>query len=329
MNETTFSPLNRMIDDSKFLRNLIMNVFEVSYYMLKVPNEEVPLMYGLCKQHKPGEKMRKIVSNIKSPLVKIARWLVKELKQYGKFESFSVENTMEFVNRTKNIILENDDVLILISFDVTALFPSVPVSIAISSLKQHLQRKNVTREKLNVYIQTAEKCMAYNCFQFRNEFYHSKHGTSMGNPLSPLIVESFMSHFELKLKSLGVMPKIWLRYVDDVFAVVKTTEIQNLFNTINSQYETIKFTKEEENPITRSLNFLDLTVTRTLDHKLEFSVYRKATSTERYITSDSNCSQQHKLSAFHSMIHRLCNLPLSINNFKKEHDLILDEIYQF
>lgn len=51
------------------------------FQILRVSNSEVPKMYGLCKIHKEGEKMRKIVSNVKSPLVKIARWLVCELKK--------------------------------------------------------------------------------------------------------------------------------------------------------------------------------------------------------------------------------------------------------
>lgn len=42
----------------------------------------------------------------------------------------------------------------------------------------------------------------------------------------------------------------------------------------------------------------------------------------RTITSDSHCPIQHKQSAFHSAIHRLCRLPLSISNYKKEHEYI-------
>lgn len=42
----------------------------------------------------------------------------------------------------------------------------------------------------------------------------------------------------------------------------------------------------------------------------------------RTITSDSHCPIQHKHAAYHSLIHRLCRLPLSITNYKKEYEYI-------
>jgi hypothetical protein len=89
---------------------------------------------------------------------------------------------------------------------------------------------------------------------------------------------------------------------------------------LNSQFPTIKFTCEEE--IDNKLAFLDLQVIKKLDNSLEFSVYHKPTSTMRVITSDSHCPFQYKQAAFHSMAHRLCNLPLSIQHYKNEYDYI-------
>lgn len=42
----------------------------------------------------------------------------------------------------------------------------------------------------------------------------------------------------------------------------------------------------------------------------------------RTITSDSFCPIQHKLAAYHSAIHRLCQLPLSIANYIEEYKYI-------
>lgn len=58
------------------------------------------------------------------------------------------------------------------------------------------------------------------------------------------------------------------------------------------------------------------------DNSLEFSVYHKPTSTMRVITSDSHCPMQYKQAAFHSMAHGLCNLPSSIEHYKREYDYI-------
>lgn len=58
------------------------------------------------------------------------------------------------------------------------------------------------------------------------------------------------------------------------------------------------------------------------DLSLDFSIYHKPTSTMHAITSDSHCPFQYKQAAFHSMAHRLCMFPLSIEHYKNEYDYI-------
>ena len=55
-------------------------------------------------------------------------------------------------------------------------------------------------------------------------------------------------------------PRVWLRYVDDVFSIVKKTRVEELLKHLNNQYLSIQFTVEvgTEN----RLPFLDVTVHR-------------------------------------------------------------------
>jgi len=276
-------------------------------------------MYGLPKIHKTGNKMRKIVSSVNSPLSKVARWLVSDLKKFGAFEGCSVKNTFDFVDQIKNLEIKNDETMI--SFDVEQLFPSVPVNIAIESIKQHLAKFNISPDELNTYILAIEICMKHNCFQFRSSFYSSQQGCSMGNSLSPYVAEAFMCNMETKLKNEQLLPRIWFRYVDDIFAVVKTSEMDKTLILLNNRHPSIKFTLEKEDEITHSLAFLDLKITRQ-DGKFDFEVYRKSTSSDRYITNDSFCSYQQKIASFHAMVYRLCRLPLSAENYMKEYKQI-------
>ena len=71
------------------------------------------------------------------------------------------------------------------------------------------------------------------------------------------------------------------------------------------------------------LPVLDVLVIRINDH-LEFDVYRKATTTSRYICINSQHSPQHKLSAFQSMIHRLLTFPLTKDRYNTELSHIRD-----
>lgn len=101
-----------MQNDAKTLITEINTVFNVPAYKLRVSNPEVPKMYGLCKIHKTGEKMRKIVSNVNSPLVKIARWLVNEMKQFGSFEGFAIKNSFDFVEKLNDFTLGENQVMV-------------------------------------------------------------------------------------------------------------------------------------------------------------------------------------------------------------------------
>ncbi|XP_055922726.1 uncharacterized protein LOC129953577 [Eupeodes corollae] len=144
----------------------------------------------------------------------------------------------------------------------------------------------------------------------------------MGNGLSPYVAEAYMCKFESDLKKEGKLPRIWHRYVDDTFAVVKKSEADKILATINNRFHSIKFTFEKEDDTLHTLPFLDLEIKRK-GKNVEFSVYRKPTSTDRYITNDSYCAYNQKIAAFHSMVYRLCRLPLSVESYMKEYQQIL------
>lgn len=135
----------------------------------------------------------------------------------------------------------------------------------------------------------------------------------------PFLAEVFLATLELRLKTENVLPKFWARYVDDVFAVVKRTEWRNLLCILNQQYTSINFTHEEE--LDNKIAFLDLMLHK-VGRNIEISIYHKPTSTMRYIPNDSHTPIQHKQAAFHSMVHRLVKLPLSIQHYKTEYDRI-------
>lgn len=312
------NPLPKMVKISTDMREKVSTVFGNRFKrILLVSNPEVPKLYGLPKIHKPGKKMRPIVSNVNSPCYFLAKWLVKEMKNMPRIESASVKNSFDFVDRLKDVEIAEDEMMV--SFDVEALFPSIPIEHAIQAFDEYLVLNGVANEKKSVYIQVAKKCMEQNYFQFRGSIYLIEHGTSMGNPLSPLIAELFMAMFETTLKNDGKLPRIWLRYVDDIFAIVRKSELNSLLTLLNEQYETINFTTEKE--ADRELPFLDLLV-RNENGKIKFAVYHKPTSTKRCISADSHCPIQHKKAAFHSYVHRLCKLPLSIADYKREYEHI-------
>ncbi|KAJ8949363.1 hypothetical protein NQ318_012027 [Aromia moschata] len=139
----------------------------------------------------------------------------------------------------------------------------------------------------------------------------------MGNSLSPFIANLFMSKFETEIKDkFEYFPRVWFRYVDDIFAVfdTKAISLDNFVAKLNNRFPTIKFTYEGEH--NEQLPFLDVLVIRNSENKLEFDVYRKETATLRYIPNDSHRPFQHKMASFNFLIHRLFNFSLNTDNSK-------------
>ena len=314
------SPLNKMQNDVLNLlkdlknKNICNNFFTKS---LIVSNPKVPVMYGLPKTHKIGRKMRPIISNIRSPTSKIARWTVKTFESLNYPKGFSIQNSVELVSKLKDIKMEDDE--ILVSFDIVGLYPNVPLPEAFEAIEHYLSQANITMERKEMLTRFVDICMKQNIFQLRGKFYQQTSGLSMGNSASPMVAQFFMNKFETEIKHEVWFPRIWFRYVDDIIAIVKKDEATNILNELNSKYPTIKFTMESED--NDSIPFLDLRLSR-LNNEIEFDIYRKPTDNQLMINATSFHHQSHKHAAIHSMMHRLFNIPISPMNFKKELDYI-------
>lgn len=307
------NPLNNMIKDAKTAIDNINSVFNVPKWVLKESNPRLPRCYGLPKIHKPGNKMRPIISSVKSPIHKIAKWLVGEFTKMKPPKSLKIKNSYELVEKLENLYINEDE--IMVSFDVEQLYPSIPIPEALGIIDDWLMSQDVDDVKVNLYSELTKLCMEHNQFQFNGLYYKQNQGTSMGNPLACFIADAFMGSLETELMKDSIFPKIWLRYVDDVFTIMKKDDVNNLLDRLNNIYPSIKFTVEIEN--NNNIPFLDLNLER-INNKINFSIYRKSTSTSRYITRDSFCHFSHKMAVFNSLIYRLCKIPLSVNNYMKE-----------
>ncbi len=311
--ELNTNPMNRMLTATKSMIAKVVLVFNLFTWQLSVSNPTIPKLHGLPKIHKTPLKMRPIVSNISAPTYKLAKWLVRKFSEFDPPEGKFVKNAMDFVKKIKDVKIEEDEVMV--SFNIVSLYPNVPLPEAIQAISDWLNTTNANDVQKDTLIDATRLCMYQNQFQFRNKFYKLRKGTSMGNPLSCFVSNTFMCHFENELGN--ALPRVWWRFVDDVFAIIKKSEVEKFLKILNNtKYSSIKFTCEEESD--GKLPFLDLMLKRTSSGSIDISVFRKPTATSRFITRESYCPTSHKMAAFHSMVSRLCRLPLSINNFMNE-----------
>jgi hypothetical protein len=111
-------------------------ISDTLYNRIYPTSEIIPKFYGLPKIHKNGAPLRPIVSSIGSITYQAAKYLASVLAPLCGKNGHSVKNSAEFVSKIRD--LEVPPGRILVSYDVTALFTSIPVSKAIAVIRQKL-----------------------------------------------------------------------------------------------------------------------------------------------------------------------------------------------
>ena len=109
----------------------------------------------------------------------------------------------------------------------------------------------------------------------------------MGSPVSAVVANLHTEFFEeLALETVPTSPRLWKRYVDDTFCILRNGSTKELLHHLNGVRPTIKFTVEQEEDGT--LPFLDTLLRRREDGSLDVSVYRKPTHTDQYLHFESH-----------------------------------------
>ena len=102
----------------------------------------------------------------------------------------------------------------------------------------------------------------------------------MGSPVSPIVANLCMEVIEeLAISTSSVPPKVWKRYLDDSFVIIKKDAVSSFHNTLNASDPKISFTIELEN--NGQIAFLDTLVSRR-NGVVVIDVYRKPTHTDMF-----------------------------------------------
>ena len=150
-------------------------------------------------------------------------------------------------------------------------------------------------------------CLKSTYFRFKDSFYEQRDGAAMGSPLSPVVANLYMEAFEKRaLSSSTLIPKLWLRCVDDIFVVWQhgVNTLDDFHLHLNAQHPSIQFTREVESE--GRIPFLDASVERR-EVSIITTVYRKPTHTDRYLNFTSHHERQ-LLSAIRSLRDRAHNV---------------------
>ena len=293
--------------------------------------------YLLPKIHKgvlppPG---RPIVSAIGSPTEKISEFLDFFLQPSLSSIPSYVKDTGHFLYILQNLGPFPEDTL-LVTYDVASLYTNIPLTEAERSVARMLIQSrphNATPSNQSL-LKLLRHVFQGNIFTFSDgdklHHYLQINGVSMGSKCAPSVACVFMGDFERQHLSNPSnnqpQPLIWLRYIDDIFAIWSHGKDSLLqFNAwLNSRHPKIQFTCIYSK---LSVDFLDTTV-KLIDGSLQTELYIKPTSSLSYLHRDSS----HPTHVFQALpygeflrVRRNCSTISSFNRFS---DIILEAFVQ-
>ena len=90
----------------------------------------------------------------------------------------------------------------MMSFDVKALFTSIPIQPAWNIIKKLLEEDTNLHHRTTMSVDhiycLLEFCLTNTYFSFQDRLYQQKEGAATGSPISPIVANLFMEDFEIR-----------------------------------------------------------------------------------------------------------------------------------
>lgn len=271
--------LKNEVSIQNFLRTKVKPFIDSFVYKNLYPTGSQPgKVYGMVKVHKNGNPVRPVISMINTAEYSLAKWLDKYIKPNIPCQH-SVASTDEFLSNLKQSVFDSGDKIV--SFDVVSLYTNIPLAETIELVVDRLYSVKskmvppVSRDVFKKLMQIATGGM----FLYKDVLYKQVDGVAMGSPLGPSLANFFLGYLEENkiFEDNEICPVVYLRYVDDIFAVFKNgTSYLPFFNLLNQQHPNLKFTVEEDTK--GSFPFLNVEI-KIQGNSVDTWVFRKKTFT--------------------------------------------------
>ena len=112
------------------------------------------------------------------------------------------------MEQVKQLSLEPEECLS--SYDVSALFTSVPVDPALGVIKDLLEKDPTLKDRTVLPVSDILLlgfCLTNIYFTFQDQFYEQVEGAAMGSLVSPIVANLYMKYFEQRTLSTASHPQ--------------------------------------------------------------------------------------------------------------------------
>ena len=137
---STYKKLGKRDPTSKYKKELVTD----KYRHLYPTTESPPKFYGLSKVYKKDTPLRPIVSSVNTITYNSAKLLAEILSPLVGNTDHHIINSKHFSDKVRNERVENDEELR--SYDVSALFTSVPIDRALVIIRERLESDKTLSE---------------------------------------------------------------------------------------------------------------------------------------------------------------------------------------
>ena len=250
--------------------------------------------YTVPKIHKPNNPGRPIISGNGCPTEKISVFVDYHLRPLATGLDSYVQDNMDFLRHIDNINRSNiitPDTL-LVTMDVSSLYTNIPHKDGTDACRHYLDTRQDQTPSTSFLCKLITLILTLNNFVFNSINFLQIQGTAMGTCMAPNYANLFMGKLESSfLESCTFKPLLWLRYIDDIFLLWNEgrDRLMEFISAANDFHPTIKFTHEISNSF---IHFLDITVHKTDDNRLETDLYSKPTTAHLYL-HHSSCHPYH------------------------------------
>ena len=250
--KTLLDKLHKKISNQLRSMDIDLNDFkEKRKYLVSAPM--LGHMYLLIKVHKKNFPGRAVVSQVNDPTYKVCQILTDILNPLATSGQSYIENSYDLKKFLGQLSINPAD--IQASFDVVALYPSIPLPKALECVRRRLLKDTSLSErtdwKPDDIMKLLEICLETHFKTIDGNIYTQLDGTPIGKSISGPIADIFMIWFEEEFvfnqgNEFQPYLKVWKRYCDDIYIIWSggSHTLDCFFWQLNYKQPRIEFTIE-------------------------------------------------------------------------------------
>ena len=290
---------------------------------------QLPYFYILPKVHKVPWATRPVVSGVSSVLEPLSKWVDIQLQRVVHLCPAYLKDSWHFLNEMKDLEISKDD--LIVTSDAKAMYANINTDHAIESIALWFdlhEHELPPSFPTTLILESIERLMKFNAFTFGNRFFLQQNGTAMGTNAACMYATIYYSYHEETVISKLPFVKFYRRLIDDAFIILDNTAgnfelLQQLMDDFGPEGKRLEWIATQPS---RSVDFLDLTVSINQEGLIETRTFQKAMNLYLYRCPSSAQPESILQSLIYGTLHRYYWQNTHITDFGRYTELFFERL---